>query len=320
MRTQPGVKEVAISSSLPLSTDWMSSFEIEGKAFQVRPHAHVSTITPGYFSTMRISLVSGRDFAQTDKADSEKVVIVDANVARAYFGAEDPVGKHILISLQPGGPKNVPYTVVGVVGAVKHTSPLENETKGQLYFPYTQVSIPYSWVVLRTNGDPASLSEPLRKQVLAIDSTQPLDEVKPMEERLNEFVAQPRFNMMLLGTFAALALVLSAIGVYGVMAYSVTQRTHEIGIRMALGAKRSDVLQMILNQAVKLAGIGVVVGVVGALMATRALSSLLFGVKPADPATFIGITALLAAITVLAGLVPAFKATRVDPMIALHYE
>jgi putative ABC transport system permease protein len=160
----------------------------------------------------------------------------------------------------------------------------------------------------------------LRKQVLAIDSTQPLDEVKPMEERLNEFVAQPRFNMMLLGTFAALALVLSAIGVYGVMAYSVTQRTHEIGIRMALGAKRSDVLQMILNQAVKLAGIGGVVGVVGALMATRALSSLLFGVKPADPATFIGITALLAAITVLAGLVPAFKATRVDPMIALHYE
>jgi putative ABC transport system permease protein len=155
---------------------------------------------------------------------------------------------------------------------------------------------------------------------MAIDAAQPLNEVQPMEERLNEFVAQPRFNMMLLGIFAGLALVLSAIGVYGVMAYSVTQRTHEIGVRMALGARRSDVLQMILNQAVKLASIGVVVGIVGALMATRALSSMLFGVKPADPATFIGITALLAAITVLAGLVPAFKATRVDPMVALHYE
>jgi putative ABC transport system permease protein len=319
MRTQPGVKEAAISSSLPLNIDWMNSFDIEGKAFQVRPHAHVAITSPEYFSTMKIPLVSGRGFAQTDKADSERIVIVDANVARAYFGADDPVGKHILISL-PQHPKNAPFTIIGVVGAVKHTNPLENETKGQLYFPYTQVSIPYSWVVLRTDGDPGALSEPLRKQVLAIDATQPLDEVKPMEDRLNEFVAQPRFNMMLLGIFAGLALVLSAIGVYGVMAYSVTQRTHEIGVRMALGARRSDVLQMILNQAVKLAAIGVIVGVIGGLMATRALSSMLFGVKPADPATFIGITALLAAITVLAGLVPAFKATRVDPMIALHYE
>jgi putative ABC transport system permease protein len=278
----------------------------------------MGSITPDYFRTMQIPIISGRGVTEADRADTQHVVVVDTNVVRAYFGAEDPIGKEITLKL-PKKPEES-FTIVGVVGAVKHTNPLEIETKGQLYFPITQLAVNSAVVVLRTNGDPEALIEPLRKTVLSIDPLQPIDKVHPMEELLSEFVSQPRFNMLLLGLFAAVALLLSAIGVYGVMAYSVTQRTHEIGVRMALGAQRGDVLRMILNQALKLAGIGVVVGVVGALMATRALGSLLFGVKPADPSTFLGITLLLATITVLAGLVPALRATRVDPMVALHYE
>jgi putative ABC transport system permease protein len=319
MRTIPGVRSAAVTNSVPLYLAWASSFNVEGKTFDLRPHAHAGSISGDYFATMRIPLESGRSFNASDTAESLPVVIVDENLVRAYFGDEDPLGKRLLLSL-PEMKRDSPYTIVGVVGAVKHNSPLENETKGQFYLPYTQMPLNGMMVTLRTDVPPMTLAHTLRDQVRAIDPTLPLEEVKPMEEILGEFVAQPRFNMLLIAVFGGLALLLSAIGVYGVMAYSVTQRTHEIGVRMALGAKRQDVLHLILRQAVKLAVVGLGVGVVGALVATRALASLLFHVRPADPTTFIGITLLLAAITVIAGLVPAMRATRIDPLVALRYE
>jgi putative ABC transport system permease protein len=203
---------------------------------------------------------------------------------------------------------------------VRHTNPLEKDTKGQYYLPYTQVSIPETALMLKTSAEPMSMAETLRKQVLAIDPTLPLEEVRSMEDMVDEYVAQPRFNMLLIAVFGGLALTLSAIGVYGVMAYSVTQRTHEIGVRMALGAMRRDVMALILSQALKLTVIGLGIGLIGAFVVTRTLASLLYHVRPADPTTFVAITGLLAAITIMAGLVPALRATRIDPLVALRYE
>ncbi|MCU1287094.1 MAG: hypothetical protein JWO13_3444 [Acidobacteriales bacterium] len=316
LRSLPGVQSAALSTSVPLSTSWTQSFSIEGKQFDVAPHAHMGVMSPDYLKTMRIPLLQGRAFTDADSAEAPRVAIVDTNIVRAYFGAEDPIGKHL--NLRDKKPQ--PYTIVGIVQAVKHSSPLETETKGQIYVPTAQMPIPFTYVTLRTAGEPMSLAEPLRKVVLELDPGLPVQKIRPMEEGLQEFVAQPRFNMLLLGIFAALALVLSAVGVYGVMAYSVTQRTHDIGVRVALGAQRSDVLQIIMKQALRLAAIGLGLGIFGALVATRALSSMLFGVKPADPSTFVGITLLLTAITILAGLVPAMRAMRIDPVTALRFE
>jgi ABC-type antimicrobial peptide transport system permease subunit len=209
---------------------------------------------------------------------------------------------------------------VGVVGAVKHGNALESDTKGQFYLSYRQLSIPDTMIVVRTSVPPMSLAQTLPQIVFGIDPSQPLEEVRTMDDVVDEYVAQPRFNMLLIAIFGGLALTLAAVGVYGVMAYSVTQRTHEIGVRMALGAQRGDVMRMILIQALQFAVIGLAVGLFGAFAATRAVSSLLFGVRPADPSTFLGITFVLMLVTIFAGLVPALRATRVDPLVALRYE
>ena len=320
LKATPGVSEVGLNVSLPLSGGWSQTFGVEGKTFDVRPHGYVGLVNGDYFKTMGIPLVSGRTFAESDNKTALPVVIVDTNIVRAYFGSDDPVGKRLAINMGDEYPANTMFTIVGVVGAVRHTNPLEKDTKGQYYLPYTQVAIPETALMLKTTAEPMSMAETLRKQVLALDPTLPLEEVRSMEDMVDEYVAQPRFNMLLIAVFGGLALTLSAIGVYGVMAYSVTQRTHEIGVRMALGAMRRDVIALILSQALKLTVIGLGIGLIGAFVVTRTLGSLLYHVRPADPATFIAITALLAAITIMAGLVPALRATRIDPLVALRYE
>jgi putative ABC transport system permease protein len=320
LKTTPGVSAVGLNVSLPLSGGWSQTFGVEGKTFDVRPHGYVGLINGDYFKTMGIPLLSGRTFSEGDNKTAMPVVIVDTNIVRAYFGSEDPIGKRLAINMRDDYPENTMFTIVGVVGAVRHTNPLEKDTKGQYYLPYTQISIPETALMLKTVVEPMLMANTLRQQVLAIDPTLPLEEVRSMEDLVDEYVAQPRFNMLLIAVFGGLALTLSAIGVYGVMAYSVTQRTHEIGVRMALGAMRQDVMRLILSQALQLAVIGLGIGLIGAFAATRMLASLLYRVRPADPMTFIGITTLLAAITILAGLVPAIRATRIDPLVALRYE
>jgi len=319
-RNLPGVTSAAITSETPLTTNMTSIFQIEGKTFSVRPHVHVASIGSDYFKTMQIPVISGRPFTDADREGTTPVALIDEKTKRAYFGDEDPIGKKLTFDFEGSQEKRVWRTIVGVVGGVKHRSPLENETKGEVFLPFAQEAEKSMIVAMRTTGNPLSLADAARREVLNVDPLQPVQDLQTMDTVVDDFVAQPRFNMILLGTFGALALILSGIGVYGVMAYTVTQRTHEFGIRMALGASSADVLRVVLNQALKITLVGLAVGLVGAFAATRALGSMLFGVKASDPATFAGIALLLATIAILASYLPARRATKVDPVIALRYE
>jgi len=319
-RNLPGVTSAAITSETPLTTNMTSIFQIEGKTFSVRPHVHVASIGSDYFKTMQIPVISGRPFTDADREGTTPVALIDEKTKRAYFGDEDPIGKKLTFDFEGSQEKRVWRTIVGVVGGVKHRSPLENETKGEVFLPFAQEAEKSMIVAMRTTGNPLSLADAARREVLNVDPLQPVQDLQTMDTVVDDFVAQPRFNMILLGTFGALALILSGIGVYGVMAYTVTQRTHEFGIRMALGASSADVLRVVLNQALRITLVGLAVGLVGAFAATRALGSMLFGVKASDPATFAGIALLLATIAILASYLPARRATKVDPVIALRYE
>ena len=275
--------------------------------------------TSGYFRAMRMNLLKGRLLEESDHAEAPLVAVVDESFARRAWPAEpDPIGKRVGVNLTPDG-EPLWRTVVGVVRHVKNYG-LDTEGRGQIYFPHAQFPIQTMFVTVRMGGDPVVAQAAVRNQVAALDPSLPLFNVATMEERLAESVAQDRFNMQLLGIFAAVALVLAAVGIYGVMSYSVSQRTHEIGIRMALGAQPADVLKLVVRQGMVLTLIGVAVGLAASFALTRFLSSLLFGVSATDPATFAGVALLLAAVALLACYIPARRATRVDPLVALRYE
>ncbi len=318
--TLPGVVGVGASSGLPLSLTWTQSYDIEGKQYRPEPHSHFAIASPGYFSALRIPLLRGRSFAESDSADAPPVVVIDERTARMYWPGEDPVGKRVSFDNLPNTDKPRWREVIGVVGGVKHASAVEEETKGTVYLPMQQEPARSMAFTVRTQGDPLPLARAVREQVLAVDSLQAVYNFRSMEQLLDEFVAQPRFNMVLLGIFAGLALVLAAVGIYGVISYSVTQRTHEIGVRMALGAQRADVVRLILSHGLRLALVGLAIGIAGALASTRALSRMLFGVSTTDPVTFAGLSLLLIAVAAVASYVPARRAMRVDPMVALRYE
>jgi putative ABC transport system permease protein len=211
------------------------------------------------------------------------------------------------------------YTVVGIVGNIKHRG-LDSEFDPEFYYPYAQTPARNSAIVARTHGDPLSLTTAVRNAVLEVDKEQPLTRARTMEMAISDSVTQRRLNMILLGIFGALALALAAVGIYGVMSYTVTQRTREIGIRMALGARRRDVLKSVVGQGMSLAASGVGIGLAGAFLVTRLMETLLFGVKPTDPATFGGIALLLLGVAFFACLIPARRATKVDPVVALRFE
>jgi putative ABC transport system permease protein len=313
-----GVRSAALADSLPLSP--YDSFLMMSRS-RLQPRAALSsstmmmmyriTVSPAYFYTLGIPVLKGRTFTDHDDEQALKVAVVNEALARLLWPREDPIGKRL--------PLFDNLTVVGVVGNTRHEG-LSQDTEAEVYVPYLQTPNNSMQLAVRTAAGPDSMVSAVRTAVRDIDPDQPLYHVATLQQVLSESVAPRRFNMLLLGIFAGIALTLATVGIYGVTAFSVTQRTHEIGIRMALGAKRSDVLGMVVRQGLKLALIGVVIGVVGALVLTRFLSSLLFGVKPADPLTFVAVSLILSAAALLACYIPARRAMRVDPMVALRHE
>ena len=318
-RELPGVAAAAAVNIVPLSGNGrQSSFTIEGRpvAHGQEPDGEVTTVTPDYFRVMGIPLKSGRVFTEQDRKDTPPVVIISETLARRNFPGEDALGKRLVLD-----DEKPPSEIIGIVGDVRHEG-LEKEAYPGYYLSYYQSPERQVNLIVRSapGVDPATLQMPVRNVVKQIDKDQLVWETKTMEQLRAESVARRRFNMMLLGIFAALALALAAVGIYGVMSYSVTQRTHEIGIRIALGAQASDVLRMVVRQGMTLALIGVGIGLLAAFAVTRVMASLLYGVTATDALTFAGVSLLLAGIALLACLIPARRATRVDPMVALRYE
>jgi putative ABC transport system permease protein len=315
------VIDVGASSVIPMSgTNSSGSFQIEGRTTpqgQSSPHGDRWSSTSDYFKTMGIRLVRGRYFEARDTPDAPGTAIIDETMARKYWPNEDPVGKRIAFEGTRDNPRW--REIVGIVGHVKHRD-LEGESRVQYYIPYEQRTQSGMFLVVRTAGDPNSMAGSVRSAVLGVDGDLPVFRVRTLEEYIAQSMSQRRFAMYLFGTFAIIALVLAAVGLYGVMAYSVTQRTHEIGVRMALGAQRRDVVAMVVRQSMVLTSIGLVAGLAAAYGLTRLMTALLFGVNPRDVTTFLLIPVILAAIAVLASFLPARRATRVDPLVALRYE
>lgn len=323
LQSSPGVQSASSILPLPLNGDRFSiSFQIEGRevARKDEPSADVFMTGADYFKTMGIPLIKGREFEQRDNHRSKPVAIISQEFARQFFPNEDPVGKRIKPGISTYDDEKSPYReIVGVVGDIRSRA-LNTEPKPAYYVPQTQVPFSQMTVVVKTKTDPRSLVSGLTKEVGAMDSDLPVFAVKTMPEYLAASVAAPRFNTTLLTIFAAVALVLTLVGLYGVMSYSVAQRTNEIGIRLALGAQPSDVVLMIVKQGSVLVVLGLTIGLFGAYALTRLISSLLFGVTAKDPLTFGAAAVLLALVALLACYIPAWRATKVDPLEALRCE
>jgi putative ABC transport system permease protein len=271
-----------------------------------------------YFKTAGIPLLRGRAFDAHDAIKSAPVVIVNDLFARKYFPGQNAVGKQITPGFSADSDKPKMREIIGVVGDVKHRS-LRNDDTAEMYLPQSQVPFDVTTLVVRTEvSDSASLSSALRAQIASLDPNLPLTSIRVFEEYISRSLARPRFNALLLSIFAGTALLLTAIGIYGVMAYTVAQRTNEIGIRIALGAAQSNIFRLIVGQAMTLVGVSVVVGLLGAFAATRLLNSLLFGVGASDPITFVAIVFLVGTVAFLAAWLPARRATQVDPIVALR--
>jgi putative ABC transport system permease protein len=321
VRAVPGVKAAGAVSVLPLSGQNQSgSFRIEGREVpqgQMSPHGDRWVATSDYFRAMSVPLVRGRYFTDRDTEDAPGVAIVDESMARKYWPGEDPIGKRITFE---GGPENPRWReIVGIVGHVRHRG-LEGESRVQYYVPYRQRPVSNMFLVAQATGDPTQIAGAVRGAIRALDADLPVYRVTTMERLVADSLAQRRFAMLLLGVFAALALVLAAVGLFGVIAYVVTRRTHEIGVRLALGAQRADVLRLVLGHGMGMALVGVGIGLVAAFALARLISGLLYGVSATDPLTFVGVGLLLVGVAFLASYIPARRATRVDPMIALRYE
>jgi putative ABC transport system permease protein len=314
----PGVVAAGLSQSLPIQDDFLVGFDIQGRP-PVPPGEGKSTnyyaVTPDYFTAMGIPLLRGRLFTEQDNKNARPVAIINETMATQYFPDEDPIGKSIHVTQ---GPEKF-REIVGIVGDVKQYG-LARPSPLQTYEPYLQMPFGGVTLVVRTESNPAALSGAIRSEVLAIDNEQPVSRIRTLDQIISGSVQQQHFLMLLLGVFAAVAMILAAVGLYGVMNYAVTQRTHEIGIRMALGARTANVIRLIVVHGMLLTLIGVGIGLAGAFAVTRLMATLLFGVSTTDPLTFAGISVLLTLVALVACLAPARRAIKVDPMRALRHE
>ncbi len=325
VKSLPGVRSAGAASFLPVSGGGgLLHFNIYGRPPK-SPHDYIATgyrtTTPNYFETLGMPLAKGRFFTAADTEKAPAVVVINATMAKTYFPGENPLGKRLQVGATPES--DVPWMeVVGVVGDVRQG--LDLDPKAEMYLPYRQADqvLPVFQlsIVLRTATDPLLQASALRSALAEIDPNQPLVRVRTMEENMAATVAQPRFRTWLIGIFAALALILAGVGVYGVMSYTVTQRTSEIGIRVTLGAQPEDVFRIVVGEGLRLALTGVGAGLLGALALTRLLRSFLYGVSAYDPLTFVGVALILTLVAVAASFFPARRATLVDPMVALRYE
>jgi putative ABC transport system permease protein len=319
LSTLPGVKAVSAVNRLPISGgDPHGDLTIEGRTFAAgeTPGVSYRRILPNYFRAMGIPLLQGREFDDRDTGGKPDVVIINRKMAERYWPDGDAIGKRIKV----GAPENEPWvTIVGVVGNVNHTG-LDAEPDFATYEPHAKRPWSSMTLLVRTTGDPSSLAAPVQRELKNAEKEILIEDVVTMNRRLDLSVAPQRMNVVLLATFAFIALVLAAVGIYGIMAHSVTQRTQEIGLRMALGAQLQDVLQMVLRSGMSLALIGIAIGLVGAFFLTRLMRTLLFGVTPTDAVTFASVAVILFVVALLACYIPARRATRVDPLVALRYE
>jgi predicted permease len=318
----PSVESTAIggTNSMPLSSGRNGfPFTIVGRPIDSEraPVAEFASISPDYLQVLQVPLLAGRNFAEADTDKSQQVVLIDRTLQRRYWPNEDPLGKQVSFGGRPG--QNPTFTVVGVVGDIKSDG-FDAPTAPHIYLPVRQSPGYASVVFLRSAGNPEALGESIRHEVQSIDPNIPVFSVRTMDQVIARSMAERRFALQLLGIFAGVALLLAAIGIYGVMAYSFSQRTHEIGIRIALGAQRMDIFRMAVSEGMQLVAIGLVIGLLGAAALTRSVRSMLFDVSPADPITFVGISLTLAGVAFLACYVPAQRATRVDPLVALREE
>jgi putative ABC transport system permease protein len=329
----PGVRSAAFSVMLPLEGGIDLPFTIAGvplpKGEMYNGDEQWRFIAPHYFSALRAPLLKGRFFDQRDAANSARVLIVNEAFAKKYFTKGDPIGERVTIGKGLGPEFEDPTReIVGVVGNVREQA-LNRDDLSVMYVPETQVSdgltklansvIPLSWIV-QTSGDPSSLSAAIQHEIQSVDNQLSASKIRSMDQVISDSTARQNFNMLLLTIFAGLALLLAAIGIYGLMSYTVEQRTQELGIRMALGADRGDMLKLVVSQGMLLAGIGVVVGLAASFGLNRFLGTLLYGVKATDPLTYAAVAGILVAVALLASYIPARRATRIDPMVALRYE
>jgi predicted permease len=328
LRSLPGVDLAAAGVPMPFSGyGGSASFSVEGRVSvpgDPGPHGDIRKVSAGYFETMGIRLVSGRTFTDADRVDSQPVAIIDENLARQYWPNQDPVGRHIRNN--SGKPWK---TIVGVVAPVRHSQVAGEESssvgvmgaaKGVYYYPLYQIESSAVFLIARTKGDPSGLGATFREAVHAVDPGQPVSDLKTMDQRVSLSLGPRRSAVALLTVFAVMALSLAAVGLFGLVRYNVAQRTQEIGVRMALGASRSDVMKMVLGEGLKLALFGVVGGLVASFALTRVMTGMLYGVSATDPLTFAAMTVLLTSVALFAAWLPARKATRVDPLVALRYE
>jgi putative ABC transport system permease protein len=319
LNAMPGVEEATAGLPLPLVGGYINVFfQIEGqpaKSKSESPSANFAMIHSNYFHVMQIPLLRGREFTAADQPGAPRVCVISATMARRYFPNGDAIGKNIVV----GFPESVAREVVGIVGDVKDRD-LADADPTQIYAPFSQNPFWAITLGVRTHGDPAQLSATVREQVRALDPALPVEDIKPMTEVIAESIAEPRFRTTLLGLFAATALLLAAVGIYGVISYNTGRRTREIGIRVALGAQRRDVLQLVLREGAFLGAAGVAFGVAGSAALAHFLASLVFDTSTTDPVIYLSVAALLFGVALLACYIPARRAMRVDPMIALRYE
>ena len=320
LKVLPGVRQVAATNFLPLTGFWgTTDFLVEGQSVRSsaeKPQADNRLVTPGYFSAMGIAMLRGRDFTDLDRSGSEQVAIINSTVARRYFGAENPLGQVLQIG-DAAHPDR--WRVVGLISDVKAFGP-EQAAHADLYRPLAQIPFPLLSFVVRTSGDPGVLLNSPKQAIWSADRDQPIFDAMPLSLLAAQSVTLRRVSTIMITSFAMLALILAAVGLYGVMAYAVVQRTHEIGIRMALGARQEDVLRLVVRNGMKLALIGEVVGLIVALALTRAASGLLYGVSPSDAKTVVVAIGVLTLVALSASYIPARRTAKVDPTGALRYE